>query len=83
MAKLQNTLVIFGAITAAALVVPGLLGPLALQEAQAQRQAIDSVQRAVGGLVAANVGVNANVAVDVSDNQVAACVIVEDCRPRN
>lgn len=80
--KIPNNFVIFGAIAAAALVIPGTLGPLLFQEAQAQRgqdQAIGRVQQTAEGVVAANVNVGANVAVDVSENNVAACVIVSEC----
>lgn len=80
MAKIPNNLVIFGAVAAAALVIPGTLGPLLFQQAEAQiDQAIDRVQQTAEGVVAANVNVGANVAVDVSENNVAACVIVSEC----
>jgi hypothetical protein len=78
MVKSPNRLLIFGAVAAAALVVPGLLGgPLGFQQADAAKdQRIDAVQTAEG-VVAANV--NANVGVDVSNNEVTACVIVKNC----
>jgi hypothetical protein len=85
MANIPNRLVIFGAVAAAALVVPGALGALTFQEAYAnhQNQAIDRVEQTARGAIAANVNVGANVAANVEDNQVAACVLVNDCEPEN
>lgn len=74
--KIPNNFVIFGAIAAAALVIPGTLGPLLFQEAQADLDlAQDRVEQTAEGVVAANV--NAQVGVEVSDNQVAVCVVAE------
>jgi hypothetical protein len=67
MAYIPNKLVLFGAIAAAALVVPATLGPLMFQDAEAAKDT-----RVVGGdqstqaadqegVVNAQVGVNANV----------------------
>lgn len=88
--KIPNNFVIFGAIAAAALVVPGVVGALTFQEAYATHndrhlsQAIGEVeQRARGGLAAVNANVQANVGVNVEDTQIAACVIVSECDPRN
>lgn len=81
MEKISNKLLLFGAVTAAALVVPGVLGSLVFQEAQAQsgvEQAIDQVGTATGA-IAVNANVGANVGVNVEDNEVAACVIVGEC----
>ena len=77
MAKIQNKFVIFGAIAAAALAVPGLLGPLMFQEAEAARDQRNTAIQNAAGLVALNANVQANV--DVSKNAVAVCVITEDC----
>ena len=81
MIKVPNKLVIFGAIAAAALVVPGVLAPLMFDEAYAHHRDVHQEvgpQRAVG-VVAANVGANVNADVNVEDNEVAACVIVGEC----
>lgn len=74
MINIPNKLVIFGAVAAAALVVPGFLGPLMLQEAQADHQRNEATQFA-RGVVALNANVQANV--DVENNNV--CVVVETC----
>jgi hypothetical protein len=67
----------------AALVIPGLLGPLGLQQAEAARdqsQAIEKVdQNAKAGVAAINANVGANVGVNVEDNEVAACAIIAEC----
>lgn len=81
MVKIPNTLVILGAVAAAVLVVPGVLGPLMFEEAYAHHRDVHQEvgpQRAVG-VVAANVGANVNADVNVEDNEVAACVIVGEC----
>jgi hypothetical protein len=80
MTKLQNRFVIFGAIAAAALVVPGVLGPLMFEEAYAQSSTREQSARAVqnaAGVVVAQVAVPANVNVEVTD--VNACIIVDEC----
>ena len=83
MIKVPNTLVLFGAIAAAALVIPGVLGPLGFQQADAARdqsQAIERVQQnAAAGVAAVNANVAANVGVNVEDNEVAACAIIAEC----
>jgi hypothetical protein len=81
MSKITNKIVTFSAVAAAALMITGALGSSVLNLATAQgiNQAIDRVQQTAEGVVAANVNVGANVAVDVSDNNVAACVIVSEC----
>jgi hypothetical protein len=81
MIKIPNKLVIFGAVAAAALAVPGVLGPLMFEEAYAHHRDVHQEvgpQNAVG-VVAANVGANVNADVNVEDNEVAACVIVGEC----
>jgi hypothetical protein len=80
MTKLPNKLVIFGAVAAAALAVPGVLGPLMFEDAYATHRSRaelsnDQTNQAENVLAQANVGVNANV--DVND--VTACVIVGTC----
>ncbi len=83
MTKISSKFVLFGAVAAAVLVIPAMLGPIMLQEAQAARQdqAIESVQQHARGAIAANVNVGANVAANVEDNNVAACVLVGTCNP--
>ena len=79
MIKIPNKLVIFGAVAAAALVVPGVLGPLAFQEAEAARdQRNEATQTARENLVNVQAQVQANVDADVRNNNV--CVIVETCQ---
>jgi hypothetical protein len=76
MVKRPNKLLLLGVVAAAALVVPGVLGPLALQEAYADHnQSNRAVQNAAAGVLAANVNVQANA--DVSD--VNICVIARTC----
>lgn len=79
MTKIPNKLVLFGAVAAAALVVPGLLGPLMFEDAYAQRDREQSARafQNAQGLVNAQVAVPANVDVDVEDVAVVACVIAE------
>ena len=75
-----NKFVLFGAIAAAALVVPGVLGPLMFEDAYAQASNREQSARAIQnaqGVVVAQVAVPANVNVEVTD--VNACIIVEDC----
>ena len=85
MIKIPNKLVIFGAVAAAALAVPGVLGPLMFEEAYADHRGRDVNQETgpqfATGVVALNAAANANDVVDVKvqDNEVAACVIVGDC----
>jgi uncharacterized membrane protein len=58
--KTPKNLVIFGAVAAAALVIPGMLGPLIFQQAEAQRTvgADQSIKQAIGeGVINAQVGV--------------------------
>ena len=66
MAYIPNKLVLFGAIAAAALVVPETLGPLMFQDAEAAKTRVvggDQSNQAADqeGVVNAQVGVNANV----------------------
>ena len=75
MAKIQNKLVIFGAIAAAALVIPGLLGPLGFQQADAARDTRQDATAFARGVVAVAANVQADV--DVDNNNV--CVIAETC----
>lgn len=79
MTKLPNRFVMLGAIAAAALAVPGLLGPLTFEQAYAQsnEQSARALQVAQGGLVNANVAVPANVNVQDVNVAVVACVIAE------
>ena len=86
MTKIPNKFVLFGAIAAAALVVPTVLGSLVLQEAAAApNQNNKGTQTAQDNVVNAQVGVqaNANIPVRVDDNQIAVCVIAEDCSQRD
>jgi hypothetical protein len=78
MSKLQNKLAVFGAIAAAALAVPGVLGPLMFEEAYAQRneQSANALQN-VRGLIVVQAAVPANVNVQDVDVDVVACVIAE------
>jgi hypothetical protein len=79
MTKIPNKLVIFGAVAAAALAVPGVLGPLMFEEAYAttrgeRNQGAAAFQNAEG-LINAQVAVPANVNVDDVNVAVAACVL--------
>ena len=77
---MTNKLMLFGAMAAAALVVPGVLGPLMFDEAYAQQQRNEQSARAIQnaeGVIVAQVAVPANV--NVQANDVTACIIVEDC----
>jgi hypothetical protein len=83
MIKVPNKLVIFGAVAAAALAVPGVLSPLMFEEAYAHHRDVHQEtgqQRAVG-VVALNAAVNANDVVDINRNDVTACVLVDQCTP--
>jgi|SRR5215211_519678 len=81
MTKIPSTFVIVGAVAAAALVVPGVLGPLMFDEAYAQasdtEQSNRAIQNARDTLVNVQANVQANADVDVND--VTACVIVSEC----
>jgi hypothetical protein len=78
MANIPNKLVIFGAIAAAALAVPGLVGPLMFDEAYAthNEQSNNANQRADDNVLNVQAIVQANA--DVRD--VTVCVIADDCR---
>jgi hypothetical protein len=78
MVKVPNKLVIFGAVAAAALAIPGLLGPLMFQEASAQATQ-RGIQQATG-VAAINVGVQVNA--NVEDNEVAVCAVIAECDVR-
>ena len=86
MVKIPGKFVLFGAIAAAAVVIPGVLGPMGLQDAYAARgdQSNDATNTAENALVQANVqaNVNAKDVVDVNNNDVAVCVIARDCTNR-
>jgi predicted polyphosphate/ATP-dependent NAD kinase len=78
MTKLPNKLVIFGAVAVAALVVPGLVGPLMFDEAYAateKEQSNSASQTAKDTVVNVQAAVQANV--DVQD--VNVCVITTEC----
>ena len=74
---------IFGAIAAAALVVPSVLGGFQAAYADHRATHIDqsaqAFNQAENALVQAAVAANAAVDVDVRNNEVRACVIVENC----
>lgn len=74
MTKISNKLVIFGAVAVAALVVPGLAGPLMFDEAYAthNEQSNNANQQAKNNLVNVQAAVQAN----LDDLQV--CVITAD-----
>jgi hypothetical protein len=79
MVKTPNKFVLFGAVAAAALAVPGLLGPLMFEEAYAARenkneQSARSFNQAGDSLVNVQANVPANV--NVQDVDVTACVLV-------
>jgi predicted polyphosphate/ATP-dependent NAD kinase len=77
MANIPNKLVIFGAVAVAALVVPGLVGPLMFDEAYAateKEQSNSASQTAKDTVVNVQAAVQANV--DVQD--VNVCVITQD-----
>lgn len=76
MIKIPNKVVILGAIAAATLVIPGILGPLGLQQAEAARDQRNEATQFARGVVAANANVQANVDVD----NVNVCVVVETCQ---
>ncbi len=83
MIKIPNKLVIFGAVAAAALAVPGVLSPLMFEEAYADHRRVnqETGQQTAVGVVALNAAVNANDVVDISRNDVTACVLVDECQP--
>jgi hypothetical protein len=76
MEKIPNKLLILGAVAAAALVVPGVLGPLVLEEAYAQTARASN--RATDNVV----NVQAAVAVQdaLNENDVTVCIIADTCR---
>jgi hypothetical protein len=79
MVKVPNKLVIFGAVAAAALLVPGMLSPFMLQEAQAEHREthqdrFEATNQARDSLVNVQAAVNAKVDADVENNNV--CVVV-------
>ena len=79
MINIPNKFVIFGAAAAAALVVPGVLGPLFQEAAAAPDQSNRGTQNAIAGIAALNLGVQANANVEVEDNEVAACAVIAAC----
>jgi hypothetical protein len=80
MIKIPNKLVIFGAVAAAALVVPGIIGPLVSNEAYAEARASN---RAGDALVNLQVAAAVEATDVLNDNQVTACIIVSECRAEN
>ena len=81
MINIPNKFVIFGAVAAAALAVPGLVGPLMFDEAYAaDDQSNNAIQKAKGNVINAQVALGANVAVE--DTNVAACIVVSTCNPQ-
>jgi hypothetical protein len=76
MTKLPNKLVIFGAVAVAALVVPGLVGPLMFDEAYA---ATEKEQSNRASQTADDTLVNVQAAVQANIDDVNVCVIVEEC----
>jgi hypothetical protein len=78
MRKISNKLVIFGAVAAAALAVPGVLGPLMFEDAYAAQDQRQGGLQNAAGVVAANVGVQAQVGLE--NNDIANCLVVTgDC----
>jgi hypothetical protein len=78
MIKISNKLVIFGAVAAAALAVPGVLGPLMFEDAYAAQDQRQGGLQNAAGVVAANVGVQAQVGLE--NNDIANCLVVTgDC----
>jgi hypothetical protein len=76
MVNLPKKFVIFGAVAVAALVVPGLAGPLMFEEAYAvsnREQSQNANQNADDNVLNVQAVVQANV------QDVNVCVIVEDC----
>ena len=82
MAYIPNKLLIFGAVAAAALAVPGLLGPQIFQEAEARHNDEHNPQASANNRATGNV-VNLQAAVAVADalnqNDVTICVIARNC----
>jgi predicted small lipoprotein YifL len=77
MVKIPNKLVIFGAVAAAALVGPGLAGPLMFDEAYAQASPREQSNRA--SQTADDTLINVQAAVQANIDDVNVCVIVEEC----
>jgi hypothetical protein len=77
MTKLPNKLVIFGAVAALALAIPGMLGPAAFQQANAASENANRAIQNTQGVIAVGVGVQANVPVEVENNNI--CVIADTC----
>jgi hypothetical protein len=75
MAKIFSPLVIVGALAAAALVIPAMLGPAVFQQAEAARDTRQDATAFARGVVAAAANVQADV--DVDNNNV--CVVAETC----
>jgi hypothetical protein len=76
MANIPNKLFIFGAVAAAALVVPGLVGPLMFDEAYAigdKSQSNHASQQAQDNVVNVQAAVQANV------NDLNVCVLADTC----
>ena len=75
MINIPSKFVIFGAVAAAALVVPGILGPLVFNEAYAEANANN---RATANVV----NVQAAAAIDraLNNNDVTVCVVANSCR---
>lgn len=79
MTKLQNRFVVFGAIAAAALAVPGVLGPLTFEEAYAQEARANNKATANLVNVQAAVAVNDVVEDSLNNNDVTVCVAANNC----
>jgi hypothetical protein len=78
--NIPNKLVLFGAVAAAALVIPGTLGPLVFQEAEARHEGdrhTEQSQNAVNRAGDTLLNVQANVQAQVTD--VTVCLVVDDC----
>jgi hypothetical protein len=76
MVKIPNKLFIFGVVAAAALVVPGLAGPLMFGEAYAigdKSQSNHASQQAEDNVVNVQAAVQANV------NDLNVCVLTSEC----
>jgi hypothetical protein len=78
MIKIPNKLVIFGAVAAAALVVPAMLGPLALPQAYADHT--NQSNRAINEQTDNVLAVGANVQANVDVDDVNVCVIARTCQ---
>ena len=76
MKTVSNKFLIVGAVAAAVLVVPGVLGPLMFEDAYAAKENRQVGLQQAAGVVAANVGVQAQ----VENNDIANCLVVTgDC----